>query len=320
VTGARRPVNSSDVSSVRTLQPAIEGDECRLQLPVRLLLTPEALLGLRQAHPKALHLPIVVVQLGAEAVDLTPELRARFFDDVVQLAAEPGEGRARSLPVAVGGLDRLLGQVDGLLLPGHPLLLNDEPTHNQVASHGKDSQPLDSLAEEPHLDDERVACRTIAGGGRLGAAAGRCDCQCHHDDQACHLSHETSAAVPCPVPFAGNLDVRGRYRGGWGRIPASVPRAAQGDRGQRRRGLVAPATTRYGPPQTAHVISPVALAILTETDNIYTAPEYSGGGDGKNWLHVLAHLVIAAVILPLVSWGISSLVMLVTKKVAPRTT
>jgi hypothetical protein len=62
----------------------------------------------------------------------------------------------------------------------------------------------------------------------------------------------------------------------------------------------------------------IVLAILTGTDNIYTAPEYSGGGDGKNWLHVLAHLVIAAVILPLVSWGVSSLVMLVTKKVAPR--
>ena len=62
----------------------------------------------------------------------------------------------------------------------------------------------------------------------------------------------------------------------------------------------------------------VALAILTGTDNIYTAPEYSGGGDGKNWGHVLAHLVVAAVILPLVSWGVSSLVMLVTKKVAPR--
>jgi len=63
----------------------------------------------------------------------------------------------------------------------------------------------------------------------------------------------------------------------------------------------------------------VALAILTGTDNIYTAPEYSGGGDGKNWGHALAHLVIAVVVLPLVSWGISSLVMLVTKKVAPRT-
>ena len=62
----------------------------------------------------------------------------------------------------------------------------------------------------------------------------------------------------------------------------------------------------------------IVLAIFTGTDNIYTAPEYSGGGDGKNWLHVVAHLVIAAVVLPLVSWGLSSLVMLVTKKVAPR--
>jgi hypothetical protein len=62
----------------------------------------------------------------------------------------------------------------------------------------------------------------------------------------------------------------------------------------------------------------IALAILTGTDNIYTAPEYSGGGDGKNWTHVLAHLAVAAVIFPLISWGLSSLIMLVTKKVAPR--
>ena len=62
----------------------------------------------------------------------------------------------------------------------------------------------------------------------------------------------------------------------------------------------------------------VAFAIVTGQDNIYTAPEYSGGGDGKNWLHVFAHVVIAAVILPLLSWAISSLVLLVTKRVAPR--
>jgi len=62
----------------------------------------------------------------------------------------------------------------------------------------------------------------------------------------------------------------------------------------------------------------IVMAIFTGRDNIYTAPEYSGGGDGKNWFHVVAHLVVAAVVLPLVSWGVSSLVMLVTKKVAPR--
>jgi hypothetical protein len=62
----------------------------------------------------------------------------------------------------------------------------------------------------------------------------------------------------------------------------------------------------------------IVLAIVTGRDNIYTAPEYSGGGDGKNWIHVVAHLVVAAIILPLISWAIASVVMLLTKKVAPR--
>ncbi len=62
----------------------------------------------------------------------------------------------------------------------------------------------------------------------------------------------------------------------------------------------------------------IVLAIVTGTDNIYTAPEYSGGGDGKNWMHVVAHLIVGFIVLPLVTWAISSLVLLVTKKVAPR--
>jgi hypothetical protein len=62
----------------------------------------------------------------------------------------------------------------------------------------------------------------------------------------------------------------------------------------------------------------IVMAIFTGRDNIYTAPEYSGGGDGKNWTHVGAHLFVAAIVLPLLGWGVSSLVMAVTKKVAPR--
>src|SRR5437763_1017422 len=62
----------------------------------------------------------------------------------------------------------------------------------------------------------------------------------------------------------------------------------------------------------------IALAIFTGRDNIYTAPEYSGGGDGKNWLHVGAHLLVAFVILPLVSWLVGSVVLLLTRAVAPR--
>ena len=62
----------------------------------------------------------------------------------------------------------------------------------------------------------------------------------------------------------------------------------------------------------------IVLAILTGRDNIYTVPEYSGGGDGKTWFHVGAHLILGVVVLPLVSWAVGSLIMLVTKKVAPR--
>ncbi len=62
----------------------------------------------------------------------------------------------------------------------------------------------------------------------------------------------------------------------------------------------------------------IVLAIVTSHDNIYTVPEYSGGGDGKTWLHVGAHLFLGIVVLPLVSWAIGSLIMVVTKKVAPR--
>jgi hypothetical protein len=62
----------------------------------------------------------------------------------------------------------------------------------------------------------------------------------------------------------------------------------------------------------------IVLGIVTHKDNIFTTPEYSGGGDGKNWGHVGAHLVIGFVVAPLVLWLIGSLVLLVTRMVAPR--
>jgi len=62
----------------------------------------------------------------------------------------------------------------------------------------------------------------------------------------------------------------------------------------------------------------IVLAIVTGKDNIYTAPEYSGGGDGKNWVHVGAHLVVAFVVLPLVSWLIGSVVLFFTRLASPR--
>jgi hypothetical protein len=62
----------------------------------------------------------------------------------------------------------------------------------------------------------------------------------------------------------------------------------------------------------------IILGILTGQDNIYTAPEFSGGVDSKNWGHVLGHVAVGIVLLPLMSWAISSIVLFVTKKVAPR--
>ena len=67
------------------------------------------------------------------------------------------------------------------------------------------------------------------------------------------------------------------------------------------------------------VIAAIALAIFTGTDNIYSIPEYSGGSDGKTWTHAGAHLVIAGIAVSLVGWLLSSIVMFITKKVAPGT-
>lgn len=69
----------------------------------------------------------------------------------------------------------------------------------------------------------------------------------------------------------------------------------------------------------------ITVAILTGAHNIFTVPEYVldpvVGPDGRSWLHVGAHiLVVGAVVLPLISWLISSIVMFVTKKLAARAT
>jgi hypothetical protein len=67
------------------------------------------------------------------------------------------------------------------------------------------------------------------------------------------------------------------------------------------------------------VIAAIALAIFTGNDNIYSIPEYSGGSDGKNWGHAGAHLIFVGILGSLVGWGLSSLIMLITSKVAPGT-
>jgi hypothetical protein len=70
----------------------------------------------------------------------------------------------------------------------------------------------------------------------------------------------------------------------------------------------------------------IVLAIVLGQDNIYTIPEFyppSKGNDpmgmppdGKNFGHAFAHLVVGAVIFPIIGWLLGSLVLLVTRKSA----
>jgi hypothetical protein len=53
--------------------------------------------------------------------------------------------------------------------------------------------------------------------------------------------------------------------------------------------------------------------------NVFTAPEFSGPVPNPNpWHHLLAHLTIGMIVPTLLLWGIASLVLLITKKVARR--
>src|SRR6476620_2807825 len=60
----------------------------------------------------------------------------------------------------------------------------------------------------------------------------------------------------------------------------------------------------------------IALAIVTMTNNIYTAPEFFGGSDGRNGGHVAAHF-LGAFLVPVFAWLVGSVILFVTKKVKP---
>ena len=67
----------------------------------------------------------------------------------------------------------------------------------------------------------------------------------------------------------------------------------------------------------------IVLAIVIGRDNIYTIPEFypaSAGNDplgfppdGKNFAHAFAHLVVGAVIIPIVGFVVGSVVLLFTR-------
>jgi len=70
------------------------------------------------------------------------------------------------------------------------------------------------------------------------------------------------------------------------------------------------------------VVFGIVLSMVTGKENIFSAPEYSGGQAGGTWGHAVAHLV-AIIVLSLIFWGIGSLIMLLANKLTggrqPRT-
>jgi hypothetical protein len=58
------------------------------------------------------------------------------------------------------------------------------------------------------------------------------------------------------------------------------------------------------------------VAVVTGVDNIYTAPEFFNGNNGRNLTHVFMHGV-AILILPLIAWAIGSVILFVTRRIKP---
>src|SRR5262245_21025471 len=61
-------------------------------------------------------------------------------------------------------------------------------------------------------------------------------------------------------------------------------------------------------------ITGILLAILSNTNNIFSSPEFAFGGDGKTWLHVAAHLFVGIPVGSLVPWLFGSLILTVARK------
>ena len=66
------------------------------------------------------------------------------------------------------------------------------------------------------------------------------------------------------------------------------------------------------------IVPAIILAIFTGTDNIYSAPEFSPGQDGKTWFHVGAHLGLGTTIGSLIGWLVGCLIMFATKKLVTK--
>jgi hypothetical protein len=53
----------------------------------------------------------------------------------------------------------------------------------------------------------------------------------------------------------------------------------------------------------------IAIAIFSGNGNVFSAPEFAFGSDGRTWAHLLAHLFVGIPVGTLVGWAIGSLVL-----------
>ncbi len=66
-------------------------------------------------------------------------------------------------------------------------------------------------------------------------------------------------------------------------------------------------------------IAGILIAIATGNDNIFTAPEFGGSvEDGRGAFHVFGHVAFGTGLGSLITWGIASLVLWITRKATRR--
>jgi len=61
-------------------------------------------------------------------------------------------------------------------------------------------------------------------------------------------------------------------------------------------------------------IAGILIAIVTGTNNIFSAPEYAFGADGKTWFHLGAHVVVGTTVGTLIPWLTACLITFISTK------
>jgi len=61
-------------------------------------------------------------------------------------------------------------------------------------------------------------------------------------------------------------------------------------------------------------VAGITIAIFTGTPNVFSAPEYAFGGDGRTWSHVAAHVFIGTIAGTFVPWVVGCGMLAVAKR------